>query len=258
MYFYADCYFILNFIMNFFLIMLTAKIRKKQAVMKRYFVLSVLYGILSCITAYVLWEEKVWNYVAAIIEMASFLYFNFKSKTFKEWLYDFEMFLGVIVFTAGFIFFFYQTIWQIAGKKTLSIQAVGISVILLFLLFQILRYDLIKQEQWSKTVLQGNVRHHGSTYCIWVLFDTGNHLTNPFNGERVNIVSETFAGKMHLSEGQLPVYIPYHSIGGSGVLPAYRIEELEVQGRETQYNVLAAVSEQLCADSKIQMILNIT
>ena len=65
------------------------------------------------------------------------------------------------------------------------------------------------------------------------LYDSGNHLAEPFSGAPVLLLERETATKLlavpDLSKGEEPApgwrLIPYHSIGGAGVLPAFAPDE---------------------------------
>ncbi len=69
------------------------------------------------------------------------------------------------------------------------------------------------------------------------------------------IMAQSLALKLKIAEQKRPLMIPYHSIGGDGVLPAYRIPLLILQDGSVIRNFLAAVSPQLSEDSAVQLIM---
>ena len=62
---------------------------------------------------------------------------------------------------------------------------------------------------------------------------------------------------MDLEKGQNPLLIPYHSIGGDGLLKAYRMEWIRIEGEGCKKEFLVAVSENMKEGQNVQMILNI-
>ena len=69
------------------------------------------------------------------------------------------------------------------------------------------------------------------------------------------IMAQSLALKLKIAEQKRPLMIPYHSIGGDGVLPAYGIPLLILQDGSVIRNFLAAVSPQLSEDSAVQLIM---
>lgn len=120
------------------------------------------------------------------------------------------------------------------------------------------RWELISQGQERKNIRTVRVIHHGKEAEVEALYDTGNQLVSPYTGEGVVIISKSLSETVGLPCGQNPILIPYHSIGGSGLLKAYRLECIQMQGGICKRELLAAVSEELDYRQRIQMILNIT
>lgn len=128
---------------------------------------------------------------------------------------------------------------------------------MLLVLFVLFRCEIIQQTKQQKNILRARVLHGKKQYHIYLLCDTGNQLISPYTGERVTIISDAFAKELGLCDNQNPLLIPYHSIGGSGVLKAYRLDCLIVEDGRKWERLLVAVSSQLNEDDNVQMILNI-
>ena len=133
-----------------------------------------------------------------------------------------------------------------------------LSVVLIFLIFFLLRFSLIRQGQDRRSVRRAKVVHGGREVEILVLYDTGNRLVSPYTGEGVAVISNELAVELGLEQSQRPVLIPFRSIGGGGLLRAYRLEEMRMEDGACRKDFLVAVSENLGERQEIQMILNIT
>lgn len=258
-YLYVDFYFILNFIMNLFLILTTAMIRQKRCRFLRFLFLSGVNAAISVIFTYFLWGNAVLQLCTAILQIGAFVFLSFERESFLSWLGNSVCFLFLTFFTGGII----EVVQGILTRcsvisETSSIGWILGAVILLFILFFLFRWELISQEQERKNIRTVKVIHHGKEVTIRALYDTGNQLVSPYTGESVVIVSKELSEAIGLSYGQNPVLIPYHSIGGSGLLAAYRLECIQMREGGCKKGILAAVSEELDNRRKIQMILNIT
>lgn len=109
-----------------------------------------------------------------------------------------------------------------------------------------------------KNIQRAILIHGGRKLDIRVLYDTGNRLISPYTGEGVAVISRGLAEQAGLYKNQKPILIPYHSIGGDGLLEAFRMEEMHLEDGSSKRNFLAAVSDRLGEEQGIQMILNIT
>ena len=258
-YLYVDFYFILNFIMNLFLIMATAMLRQKRCRFIRFFILSGMDAVCSVVFTYFLWENEILQFCTAVLRIGTFVFLSLKSESFSVWLKDAVCFLFLTFFAGGMI-----GAWQEILIRTFhilqvpSVVCIFIAAAVLFLLFFFFRWELISQGQERKNIRTVRVIHHGKEAEVEALYDTGNQLVSPYTGEGVVIISKSLSETVGLPCGQNPILIPYHSIGGSGLLKAYRLECIQMQGGICKRELLAAVSEELDYRQRIQMILNIT
>lgn len=263
-YFYWDIFLILNFIMNLFLMGMTGMIRRKNIVKKRMFLASFL-GSLAMTAGMILQLSLFYNdstdlcspntflVLEAIVVALVMLQITFRESSGRELLSDFWGMVQVSVITGGCL--------CLAGEHfswfdNLNAWALLAGAVIVYLLFFAALYLFGKQEQ-QKHVLDGILSDkNGEKYTIRVLYDTGNRLVSPYTGESVMIISDKLVEKLEIKKDQLPLWIPYHSIGGDGMLPAYRLPKITLQNGEIRENFLAAVSEKISADHTIQIIWN--
>jgi Sporulation factor SpoIIGA. len=258
-YFYVDFYFILNFIMNLFLVMATAMLRQKRCRMIRFLIVSSIDAVFSVVFTYFLWENGILQFCVALFQMGVFVFLALKGESFFIWLRDMACFLFLAFFTGGAV----GVLQGVLIRNFNILQAPSarwlfIAVALLAILFFLFRWELISQGQGRKNIRTVRVVHQGREAEVEALYDTGNQLVSPYTGEGVVIISKGLSEEIGLPCGQNPILIPYHSIGGSGLLKAYRLECIQMQGGICKKGLLAAVSEELDCRQRIQMILNIT
>ena len=74
--------------------------------------------------------------------------------------------------------------------------------------------------------------------------DTGNSLTEPFSGDPVILVKRAaLAPLLDSEEGLRFRLVPYGSIGGEGILKAFRPDELFIDGRKSEKSYYIAIYE---------------
>lgn len=254
-YFYIDVYFILNLIMNLFLAILTTVFRQKRCKMLRLFVVSGIFAVLSCLF-YVINNRLV--VIIALLQILLFCRCLYGKSEGKIYIMDSVTMLLLTLFTGGALQAMQNIFYSITDRVILhSFLFIVLGVFFLLLLFCVFRFEIIKQTKLQKSVMRAKVLHHEKTYNIYILCDTGNQLMSPYTGEKVTIISDKFSEEIGLSDDQNPLLIPYHSIGGDGMLKAYRLDCLMVENGKKWDDLLVAVSSQLNTDDSIQMILNI-
>lgn len=274
---YGDIFFILNFIMNLFLILITAMLRQKRCRWCRFLFAAALQAALSLALVYIFWGRELLLLSGALLQMAAITVGAFGYQGVRELLWDSLYFALVSFFTGGVIGALQQFCERmlsggsgfsrmlmgsqgpganLSGQPKASIRLILAAVCLLFCLFIKLRGEILKQGQRRKNCRRATVFHGGRTWQIQVLYDTGNQLVSPYSGEPVAVISKALAKELDLEKAP-PLMIPYTSVGGRGFLNAYRIDGLVLESGQRQNHFLAAVSDNIQGE-EIQMILNIT
>lgn len=261
---YLDVYFILNFMMNDFLLCITGILRQKK--MRPYW-----WGIVSAVSSALSTGIYAWScirgkgfLIPGILVFPVMVAAAYRSPK-QVWLQDIfwcgmtAMFTGGCLYAVSAALTAWQgPVWNMQdGSESYSIWWILSGLLLLSIVFLLTAREILYQIHDQKNMGEASVIHQGKRVTIRILYDSGNQLISPYTGERVAVISQELAEKLEIMQNQNPVYIPYHSIGGSGVLPAYRIERMEWHDRESMEHFLAAVSDQVTQQG-IQMILNIT
>ena len=267
--FYWDIFWLLNFIMNLFLLGMTAIMRRKYLRKWRLIGVSLLES--GQMTAVLVWwlqqlkehngknEILFWqNGMPAGLIMLEILFafemlqFCFWEKQFRELLKDLLYFLQVSVLTGGALLLCRE--WM--GKEhTTGIWTLFAGTAGIWLVFYIMERYLRQGDKRVNTMDGVIIMGNGRRYPLRVMLDTGNCLVSPYSGERVMIIGETLAQQLEITKTRPPLLIPFQSIGGDGMLTAYRIPRLSLQDGSEVRNFLAAVSPKLSEDSAVQLIM---
>ena len=267
--FYWDIFWLLNFIMNLFLLGMTAIIRRKYLRKWRLIGVSLLES--GQMTAVLVWwlqqlkehngknEILFWQngmpaglIVLEILFAFEMLQFCFWEKQFRELLKDLLYFLQVSVLTGGALLLCRE--WM--GKEhTTGIWTLFAGTAGIWLGFYIMERYLRQGDKRVNTMDGVIIMGNGRRYPLRVMLDTGNCLVSPYSGERVMIIGETLAQQLEITKTRPPLLIPFQSIGGDGMLTAYRIPRLSLQDGSEVRNFLAAVSPKLSEDSAVQLIM---
>lgn len=267
--FYWDIFWLLNFIMNLFLLGMTAILRRKYLRKWRLIGVSLLES--GQMTAVLVWwlqqlkehngknEILFWqNGMPAGLIMLEILFafemlqFCFWEKQFRELLKDLLYFLQVSVLTGGALLLCRE--WM--GKEhTTGIWTLFAGTAGIWLVFYIMERYLRQGDKRVNTMDGVIIMGNGRRYPLRVMLDTGNCLVSPYSGERVMIIGETLAQQLEITKTRPPLLIPFQSIGGDGMLTAYRIPRLSLQDGSEVRNFLAAVSPKLSEDSAVQLIM---
>lgn len=118
-----------------------------------------------------------------------------------------------------------------------------------------------KYAKTQKGIFQAELLHHGNKIRIHGFYDTGNRLIDPYTKSGVHIVSEQLLEKLGLLHVQPPVYIPYQALGNeAGLLEVYYVEELIIEGDKQKVQLqncpLGVTKDNLFKGKKYEMIFN--
>lgn len=262
--FYWDYFFILNLIMNLFLIEMTGLLRRKYISGKRLLLAALIGSVQMTVLAGVclFWTGQgkgcvfsVWFlFPAAVFIGWEMLQMVFRERSRRERWHNLTGLLQVSLLTGGTLLFLRERIQGKVSGTGAGLVAVGTAGI--FFVFLLGRRTAGRRELESHVMDGILTARNGEQYPLRVLFDSGNGLVSPYTGEAVMIIAREVADQLEVEKGQNPLWIPFHSIGGDGLLPAYRFSSLVLQNGRKKENFLAAVSDELSTDRTIQMIVN--
>lgn len=100
----------------------------------------------------------------------------------------------------------------------------------------------------------------GNRVTVWALLDSGNSLIEPISGKPVAVIEKDLALKLWGEEPHLYRAIPYHSIGKKrGILKGYLLQEMQIETEgvvKICKEAYVAVCEEYITEDHIKMILN--
>ncbi len=116
-------------------------------------------------------------------------------------------------------------------------------------------------QKWNRYHCEVELFYGESVCRIKGLVDTGNGLCDPISGEPVSIIDKSTAKKLLEKENMKNVrYIPYRTIGNAeGVLPIIRVDRMRICGEEScdiKQPLLGISEERVSIRGEYEMILN--
>lgn len=255
---YIDRLFALNFIIDYFILLGSAKVSGVKLRRQRYVISSVvgaLYAALSVLPDAEFLSLAPIKLVSGIL--MALIAFGKEEKLLRCTL----VFFAVSALFGG-------AVWAISlGSGVSASGAVYIPLSMPVLVFSFgIIYAVLSlafrctAKNAGRQVFEVEVTHNGSTAELRALYDTGNGLIDPVTGDGVMIASVSALCKLipnceaicaeNISD--FPEYklrlIPYRAVGTSGgLLPAFRPEKITVNGKERD-DILIAISNQVGGD----------
>lgn len=225
---YLDVFFIVNLYVNYFLLLAVKKFYRLRTKNRRIF-LGALVGAFSSLINLLMLHDII-NYILAIIFAVIICFVSFFQKDFKPLIKYFSAFLLISFAFCGIVLMLSSVTSNVAliGSKVYF----DISPIMLFL-FTIIAYvisEILRRTRGTEE--NGNlfykivVEEKGEKFELFAKKDTGNTLKEPFSGLPVMVAEKDFIKKVKSMDDESFRLIPYHSLGGKGLLPAFKPEKI--------------------------------
>lgn len=256
---YIDSIFLMNLIMDLFLLELTAKTLKKTATFLRILSGSLLgaggYCLILCLP-YISYYLKVLLFMLPIT--AGMIKLGCRTKGFRELLYGTGYLFTYSFLLGGFMLFLIRRIPFLKEHE----NSLFMLLLLGYMGFRLCLWGIResgrrKQNHFCRVELEGDE----TKITLIGLFDTGNGLTEPVSGKPVAILEEEVWQKMKSAKRPEKFkIIPFHSIGkDNGILEGYEVEkvriEYEMGVRELSCVLIAVFKGKLSVKGEYQIIL---
>lgn len=256
---YMDTLFLLNFVMNLYLLMMVNITVRRTATRLRLIGGALTGAFIYCLGA-VLPHVPPWLKLTAGTAFAGALMIKltFHPVSLKAYMKLLEILMGYSFLMGGVLLFLMRYIKGLAEKTVGAAGILGIGgLIYLAVTYIAERRRKEKKEFCKVTLIQGEQK-----VTVEALIDTGNGLTEPVSGKPVSVVDQNVL-KGLWPEGLPELYraVPYHSVGCEhGILKGYLISEavLETGGLQSrvQQIYLGAGENNISVAGGYGMILN--
>ena len=231
---YADVVFLINWVMNFFIFLITGMIVRKKPKKWRLIVGSGASAFLFCLLIFLPAINRYYNFFSALIVLLSGILITFGFKDFKE-LGKLVIFAHISAFAVGGVgsaIFFYTNMSSMIGNMVgftvnyfsfrILIAAVCISYIIIKLILTALsKISIKKQAIYNIKIISGT-----QSAEILALVDTGNSLVDPVSKSPV-IIAEFEHVYEFLPEKMRELYISRQEDDLSLIIAAVTGDEFE-------------------------------
>ena len=224
--------------------------------------LGALVGAVSCFTLF-LPPMSVWlSLLIRLLAAALMVTVAFRRRSWQDWgrrvILLFALSAGLAGLCGALYFFLApQGFYVFNGVVYYSVPPlllVALTVVCYGLLW--LSEQLLRRRAPKEHLFRVRLTHEGRTVTFPCLYDSGNHLVEPFSGRPVLVVERGVAEELlpvPPSVEDMPAQtgwrlIPYDTLGGSGLLPAFLTDSATVLRRDTEHRLpecYVAVCERL-------------
>lgn len=271
---YADQVFLLNTVINYFILLATAKIRALPLRRVRFGAAAALGGLYSLLSLLPSWGYLTTMGMKLCLGMAMALIAFGRD---KRLLSSFIAFLLVSAAFGGAVF----AVSLLAGSQPEYGYYIGVSMKVLVLSFA-LCYALLGlvfnrlSSRLARQIMEAKLSMDGNTACFRALRDTGNELYDPISGLPVMVISPSLSSKLLTPElfgavqsGTWDYFsdtsafgpksglrlIPYSTAGLShGLMPVFRPDELILDGKPQNQVLVGLSPTEICPDGEFSAI----
>ncbi|MBE5867564.1 MAG: hypothetical protein E7293_01185 [Lachnospiraceae bacterium] len=256
---YIDSLFLVNFVMNFYLLMLMNRGVRRTATRRRLMGGALIGALFYCFSL-------ILPYVPALLKLAMgtgiagvcMVKWVFRPVDIKSCFKLTEILIGYSFLMGGALLFIMRYLQGITDLIPGAAAVVGAGG-MLYLLFS---YLMERRKREPHTFCKVTLVKDDLCVCITALVDTGNHLTEPISGKPVSVVAPQVMERLW-PEGVPEFYraVPYHSVGcAHGILKGYEIPEMKIEAEgvlSTLHHVYLGVGEhKISAGDNYEMILH--
>jgi stage II sporulation protein GA (sporulation sigma-E factor processing peptidase) len=289
---YADIVFLINLIMDIFILWIVSIVTKKNIQFYKIIFGGFVMSILYCVLIFTSTFKQHINVIFATLILVIAIYITFKPTTFKEFFYfiSFAYLSSFAVGGIGMAIFFYTNIETVLGNITnftvenlsfkILISTTCGSYILVKIIVKWYKSVFIKQQVF----LQIKIFFQNNSTTVNALVDTGNSLCDPIS--KIPVIIVEFNTIKHFLSDDIKVafyekrelelnfitddsddfinrirMIPFISLGEqNGMLIGFRVDRVEiVNGNESKYlndTIIGIYNNKLCQNDRYHALLN--
>lgn len=252
---YLDLIALLNFSMDF-LLLLTVNLTLKRNVSLKRIALGAIIGSLTLLFLFIPCSKLI----LILFKIITSFFICIATYHFKNWKYTFQnmsYFYMTGTILGGFLYYLNVEFSYKQQGIIFFHDGLSINFIFLIIISPIILYIYVRSNKKIKT-------HYNHYYQLLISFkdgkqmqltaflDTGNKLKDPITNKGIILVEKACLKNVNIRS---PIYVPYHSLNHHGLLKCISPKYVEISGKKSQ-KYLIGISEQKFAIDGINCILN--
>ncbi len=221
---YADSLFLVNFVMNLYLLLLVNRSLFRTATRKRLVLGAAIGAILYFLPFFCggpSWFQCILGILPGGVAMILVAFHVRRIQTFFRIL---ESTLLYSILMGGTMLLLQRISW-FAQRMTGIWGVLGIGALLYLIIGYFMEHRNQKNHLCKVTLI-----YKGNRITVNALLDSGNSLVEPISGKPVSIIEHDMVISLWKEEPQFYRAIPYHSIGKKrGILKGYLLPEIQIE-----------------------------
>ena len=245
---YVDVLAAVNMFTDLLLLLCVKRWLRLRARLWRLILASAIGGVLSL--AALLPPLPFWmNLPIDLLGAALLVFAAFGKADLRSFIKRAAVFFAVSFSFCGIMLFICTTLQPKGLAVYNDVVYFNISPLLLIILTLICYYTTrllqkLTKGQVGKTLCSVKLTADGKSTEFCAMIDTGCDIKEPFSGKAVIIVEKNCLSGFELSKFQKRI-IPYHSLGGTGILEGFQAEQTEIDGQALEEKIYIGVCDNL-------------
>lgn len=231
---YIDFILLINFFFDLIILITESIILKRNKKIYR-LVLASLVGSLSVLILFI----NVNNITLFLIKLLISVLMIFISFGFKYFWKNFLYLYFISIILGGFLYFINNTFsYEVKGLLFIN-NGYSINLIFLIIISPLILYFYVKDVNYKKNINKIHLvsfEYLDKFYEVRGYIDTGNNLYDPYFHKPVFIL---YNKKIQINN---PIYIPYNTISDTGILKAFKPNNLKIDGK-IYYDILIGICD---------------
>ncbi len=250
--FYADVYFVQNFIIKIAVLFLIAVVCRKRKVLLRKILLLAFAGTVSEIVVLMSGIPYVffvlWLYLIEVPVISILVAGKEKTLWFRACVSGYVFTILINGMLEALLNVFRRDVHYVSLLMIASVISVVGAV------------RFLRQRRIELCIYPVELRGEGESIKVSAFYDSGNRLKDPYTGKGVHIASEKLLNKIDIEKEKM-VYIPYQSLGNpNGLLQVCYVDEVQIHKIDTTIKLqrvpIGFTKESLFQGKNYEMILN--
>lgn len=255
---YVDALFLVNFVMNLYLLMLTNSGARRTATRLRIIGAAAVGALVYVIGLWFSFLPAFWELIIqGMVALLLMIKIAFRPCSMAGYKKILEMLMGYSLLVGGAIYILMHYVEGMAARSPGIAFIMGMGGVIYMFCSYLQERRKTRQELCTVILYSG-----GNGVKVKALWDTGNGLVEPISGKPVSVVNRSVLEQLW-PEGLPELFriIPYHSVGRKkGVMRGYLVEGMMVEqdGISGGYKgvYVAAGEQEVSGKGKYEMILN--
>lgn len=251
---YIDLVFLMNFYLDFLLLLTTSIVLKRRASIKR-ILLGTLVGSLTLLFLFI----QVSSFFLFLLKFGIALLMvlvTFRFENSKYTLSNLLYFYMISIILGGFLYyltieFSYTKVGLLFVKHHLNIPFVFLFLISPFILVVYVRQQKKMKKNYSLMYSVKIVLKNKQEYALNGFLDTGNCLVDPITSKPILLIEKGIVSEEDVST----FYIPFHSLNNKNLLKCFKPQYVEIEDKKF-YQYLIGISDKKFHLEGVRCILN--